>query len=131
MLVFERFPHLKPNNSPWTVKWEEWRLYRGGIETASAIILDEYLSMVLLVQGFNNDQWTFPGGKINQNETASSAAIREVMEETGLDIEHRLNDSLFLKACTRETQRRAYIIEGFPRLNRLEPSTRNEIEVSI
>ena len=30
--------------------------------------------------------WTFPGGSIEQNETPEQAAIREVKEESGVDI---------------------------------------------
>jgi len=31
-------------------------------------------------------RWTFPGGKINKGEKPEEAAIREVKEETGLDV---------------------------------------------
>ncbi|VDM05501.1 unnamed protein product [Schistocephalus solidus] len=126
--LFSRFPHMIPKKTNWKEKFQEWKHYRGTTATGSAIILDEYLSMVLLVQGFNNDRWTFPGGKINQNETLQQCAIREVMEETGLDIEHRLDENLFIDAFLGETKRRAFIVEGFPRTSRLQPSTKNEIE---
>lgn len=31
--------------------------------------------------------WAFPGGKIEQGETAEAAAVREALEETGLAVE--------------------------------------------
>lgn len=129
--VFERFSHLVPKKIQWKEKFQEWKHYRGTTSSGSAIILDECLSMVLLVQGFtrSSDRWTFPGGKVNQNETLRQCAIREVMEETGLDIEHRLDPNLFLETVAGDTTRKAYIIEGFPRTTRLQPSTQNEIEV--
>lgn len=34
-----------------------------------------------------NEIWTLPGGRIEENETSEQAAIREVLEETGLQIE--------------------------------------------
>lgn len=36
---------------------------------------------------YEPDSWTFPGGKQDYNETIYEAAIREVKEETNLDIE--------------------------------------------
>jgi len=35
---------------------------------------------------FGGGKWNAPGGKINEGETPEDAAIREVKEETGLDV---------------------------------------------
>lgn len=57
----------------------------------SAWAIVERQSCVLLVQrGEKNsrpEQWCFPGGKVKQKETEMAACIREVKEETGLDVE--------------------------------------------
>lgn len=41
---------------------------------------------VLLVKNHNGRCWTFPKGHIEQNETEQQTAIREIKEETGLDV---------------------------------------------
>ncbi len=45
------------------------------------VIKNDY---VLLVKRKDTGNWAFPGGFIDKNETSSSAAIREVLEETGI-----------------------------------------------
>jgi len=52
----------------------------------AAIIHKEEIVMVLHNhQGM--EYWTLPGGKIEEEETPEEAAVREVKEETGLDVE--------------------------------------------
>lgn len=53
--------------------------------TASALILDD--KKVLLVKHKKLGVWLYPGGHIESWETPDEALIREVKEETGLDIE--------------------------------------------
>lgn len=42
---------------------------------------------VLLQKRADSNKWGFPGGVIELGETPQMAAIREVKEETGLDVE--------------------------------------------
>ncbi len=42
---------------------------------------------ILLQRRGDCDQWGFPGGTVELGETPQMAAIREVKEETGLDVE--------------------------------------------
>lgn len=41
---------------------------------------------VLLVKNHNGKCWTFPKGHVEQNETEQQTAVREIKEETGLDV---------------------------------------------
>ena len=54
--------------------------------TASAVVLDEH-DRVLLIHHNKLGQWLYPGGHIEPNEDPAQAALREVREETGLQVE--------------------------------------------
>lgn len=52
----------------------------------SAVIFDPDRKKVLLTQRTDNGQWCLPGGRIEAGESVAEACIREVMEETCLQI---------------------------------------------
>lgn len=54
--------------------------------TASAIVFDEH-QRVLFVHHNKLGQWLYPGGHIDPNEDPAQAALREVLEETGVTAE--------------------------------------------
>lgn len=51
----------------------------------AAILKDDKILMVCH-QTSSRTYWTFPGGGINKGEPFDQAAVREVKEETGLDV---------------------------------------------
>jgi 8-oxo-dGTP diphosphatase len=51
--------------------------------TASAIVFDDS-ERVLLVHHNKLRQWLYPGGHVEPNEDPAQAALREVLEETGV-----------------------------------------------
>lgn len=54
--------------------------------TASALIINKE-GKVLLMNHKKLGAWLYPGGHINTNETPDETVVREVKEETGLDVE--------------------------------------------
>jgi 8-oxo-dGTP diphosphatase len=51
--------------------------------TASAVVLDDE-DRVLLVHHNKIGLWLYPGGHVDPNEAPAEAAVREVVEETGV-----------------------------------------------
>ena len=57
------------------------------VQKAGAIILSTSKPRKALTLFRNKEQdWTFPKGHIEEGEGAGEAAVREVKEETGLDV---------------------------------------------
>ena len=60
-------------------------MWKGG---ARVIVLDENNRILMVHQHHpERDVWMVPGGSIEDGEDSASAGIREVKEETGLDVE--------------------------------------------
>ena len=51
-----------------------------------AVIFDPTGSKVLITRRTDNGCWCLPGGRMEPGESAEEACIREVKEETGLDV---------------------------------------------
>lgn len=56
------------------------------VPSASAIVTDEH-GRILLIKRRDNTLWALPGGGHEIGETIEQTAVREVKEETGLDVE--------------------------------------------
>ena len=52
----------------------------------SAVVLDAN-GRLLLTKRADNGKWCLPGGHLESGETVSESIVREVKEETGLDVE--------------------------------------------
>lgn len=117
-------------------KWEPERTveyhdmfkdYLARIPVAGAIIISD-CKHVLLVRGFRCNSWGFPKGKIDQGETLMDCALREVREETGLDLTLLINEEHFVEMQQSLTPTRLFLINGVVIENQtLRTSTRREI----
>ena len=56
------------------------------VPVASAVVTDEQ-GRVLLGKRTDNTLWTIPGGTMKPGETIVETVVREVKEETGIDVE--------------------------------------------
>ena len=56
------------------------------LRPAAAVALFDSIGNILLLRRKDNDKWTMPGGTLDFGESLTDCAIREVREETGLQI---------------------------------------------
>jgi ADP-ribose pyrophosphatase YjhB (NUDIX family) len=58
------------------------------VPCAGAVVRDEAGRLLLVRRGREpgRGRWSLPGGRVEPGETAAAAAVREVREETGLDV---------------------------------------------
>ncbi len=52
----------------------------------SAVIFDKDRAKILLTRRSDNGRWCLPGGQMEAGETVEEACVREVQEETGLEV---------------------------------------------
>lgn len=86
------------------------------------------------MKGWSNScGWGFPKGKINDEESPMSCAIREVFEETGYDCTEKIDMHNVIERPGTATKRRTslFIIPDIPENTIFAPRTRNEISVGL
>ncbi|KFV63978.1 m7GpppN-mRNA hydrolase, partial [Dryobates pubescens] len=127
-IVFYHCPFLLPQGEDVQKVLDEWKEYKMGVPTYGAIILDETLENVLLVQGYlAKSGWGFPKGKVNKEEAPHDCAAREVFEETGFDIKDYICKEEYIELRINDQLARLYIIPGVPKNTKFNPKTRREI----
>nr|KAF6440304.1 decapping mRNA 2 [Rousettus aegyptiacus] len=127
-ILFSHCPFLLPQGEDVEKVLDEWKEYKMGVPTYGAIILDETLENVLLVQGYlAKSGWGFPKGKVNKEEAPHDCAAREVFEETGFDIKDYICKDDYIELRINDQLARLYIIPGIPKDTKFNPKTRREI----
>ncbi|XP_076625054.1 decapping mRNA 2 isoform X2 [Colletes latitarsis] len=127
--IFYHVPFLKPHVANIDNILEQWREYKQSVPTFGAIVLNEDLTKVLLVQSYwAKSSWSFPKGKVNEDENPSHCAVREVLEETGFDISNLINENEYIESVINEQLVRLYIICGVQKDTKFQPKTRKEIK---
>jgi len=130
--IFRVSPLLQPNLKKFEFMWEEFCAYKRTISTFGTILLNAECNKALLCQSYNSKSWTFPAGKVNQNETGIQAAARETYEETGFDcVAHGLelreeNALVYVEEGTKK-RRTCYVCVGVQEDFPFEPIARKEV----
>ncbi|KAI9017881.1 Dcp2, box A domain-containing protein [Phycomyces nitens] len=129
--IFKHCPLLRQWAHEHERAYADFMQYRFRIPVCGAIMINSSLDKCVLVKGWSSKSgWGFPKGKINQDEEYDCCAIREVLEETGYDIEPLLKRQDYIELTMREQRIRLYLIVGVPEDTDFVPRTRKEISVS-
>ncbi|EFY85604.1 decapping enzyme Dcp2, putative [Metarhizium acridum CQMa 102] len=116
-----------------TKAFEEFLQYKTRVPVRGAIMLNHAMDSVVLVKGWKKGaNWSFPRGKINKDEDDLDCAVREVYEETGLDLRAAglvptEKKPKYIEISMREQQLRLYVFRDIPTDTKFQPRTRKEI----
>ena len=110
-LIFEKCPGLEPFRGSLEEIYQAFNAYKRTVPVRGAILLDPTMEKCLLVRGFRKDAgWGFPRGKLSLNETDAQCAVREVLEETGYDINSKIQDEQYIDVQLGDQATRLFII---------------------
>ncbi|KAF5668459.1 mrna decapping complex subunit 2 [Fusarium heterosporum] len=116
-----------------TKAFEEFLEYKTRVPVRGAIMLNKAMDSTVLVKGWKKGaNWSFPRGKINKDEDDLDCAVREVYEETGLDLRAAglvptEQKPKYIEIAMREQHMRLYVFRDVPMDTVFEPKTRKEI----
>ncbi len=89
---------------------------------AALVFIRKGDTILLVKQSYGNQYWSLPGGVVEFGESVDQAAIREVKEETGLDIRVKRMIGLYSRP---DEQSVAFTFEGEVICGKLTPN--NEV----
>ncbi|KAI7841458.1 hypothetical protein COHA_004853 [Chlorella ohadii] len=127
-LMFEKVPGLEPFRGSLEEIYANFNKYKRTVPVRGAIVLTPDCTKCLLVRGYKKDAgWGFPRGKLSKDETDAQCAVREVLEETGLDISGGLRESDFIDVQLGDQDTRLFIVQNVPETTHFAPHVRYEI----
>eukprot|EP00775_Hariotina_reticulata_P013707 gene13707-13829_t len=129
IMVFQNCPELHAQVDNIEQIMEHFKVFKKNVPVMGGILLDKAMQRVLLVKGWKNSAcWGFPRGKIHKNETDMQCAVREVLEETGCDIEELVREEDFIELTLDGKRNKLYIVAGLdPDSAQFAPKCRGEI----
>jgi mRNA-decapping enzyme subunit 2 len=90
----------------------DWTKYIQTIPVYGSIIIDTSKKYILLLEIHKDGKiyFDFPKGKVYKNEDPKLCAIRETLEETGIDISKSINEHLYIETYIGLKYVRLYLI---------------------
>ena len=126
--MWGHIPFLKRHGDDVDQILENWKQYKMAVPTYGAIMLNEDLTQVVLVQSYwNKTSWGFPKGKVNEFEAPHLCAVREVMEETGYSIADKIDPEAYSTQIINDQECVLFFIPGVPMNTKFKPIAKFEI----
>lgn len=125
--IFNHCELLKNMSNKFSQIFAEFSQYKAKIPVCGCILLNPDMTKMVLVKDWNGESWTFPRGKINENEDELECAIREVYEETGFNARDHCNVNDFVVTFQGEKKIQLFIATNVPETTEFEPQVRKEI----
>ena len=119
---------LKPYKAQVADILAQFNAYKSLVPVMGAIILDQEMEHCLLLRGVKNSAtWGFPKGKVDQDEADIDCAVREVREETSLDISGMISEENSVELEVGGQRRKMYFVAGVDRQTLFAPKMRGEV----
>eukprot|EP00743_Colponemidia_sp_Colp-15_P004646 GILK01005007.1.p1 GENE.GILK01005007.1~~GILK01005007.1.p1 ORF type:complete len:491 (-),score=54.17 GILK01005007.1:172-1644(-) len=125
--LFQHAPFLQPYRPSFDEHFQNFRKYLSEVPVYGAIVLNPSLDKCLLVRSYKGSSWSFPRGKINKDEGEVACAIREMWEETGLDVSTLILEREFIERNFGEQKVKLFVVPGVSEDTKVETQTRKEI----
>jgi len=125
--IFSHCPILSNYEDQCEELFNDFVAYKNMIPVFGVIMLSPDMKKMVLVCGWKSNTWTFPRGKVNQNEGNLACAVREALEETGFDASAYCREEDSLQYVEGRKVIKLYIACNVPETAYFETKTRKEI----
>ncbi|KAM0747978.1 DCP2-domain-containing protein [Meredithblackwellia eburnea MCA 4105] len=106
--------------------WDNFMDYKTKVPVCGAVLISHRWDKVLMVKGYKSGAaWSFPRGKINQDETEAACAVREVQEEE--EEEGAEKNPYYVETVIKDQKIRLYFLPGVREDEAFQTRTRGEI----
>jgi mRNA-decapping enzyme subunit 2 len=134
-LMFNKCASLRRYRGKVDEIYKKFTAYKFSVPTGGLIVLNPKLDKCVMVKGYKSgSSWGFPKGKINKDEPEMECAVREVLEEVGVDFTGltREEDSIVInrvvdKESGLKQRSRLFIVPGIAEETHFATQTRKEI----
>lgn len=133
-LMLDTSPVLRPlyeASSEREQLFVEWRHHLNHAPRVGAVLMDGALEKCLMVRSFKGELWTHPSGKVEADESDVDAAVREVLEETGVDVADIIDEEQFIKLTLKDKDAivpvTLFLVAGVPSTVSGKPQTEKEV----